>query len=177
MNEWMNIVWFILPVLYLTFSIPWGLFFKLWGGGGGAVPTYCGPKLGLFMLPYDEILVWLVAGDDQKWTVSVPLRSAQVYHGLHWEGFRSCRVRRTDYLNYGTAVVWNCIWDTWSSTSRPLSHRVTGWPHRRPDKTGGEYNYTYPCVRSHSTWVSAGNWEDFSESKSALLDSRPYDIT
>jgi hypothetical protein len=169
----MNIVWFILPVLYITFSIPWGLFFKLWEGGG------CSYVLRPQTVPIYATLWWNISMDSgrgrQKMN-SVPLRSAQVYHGLHWEGFRSCRVRRTDCLNYGTAVVWNCIWDTWSSSSQPVSHRVAGWPHRRPDKTGGEYNYTYPCVRSHSTWVSAGNWEDFSEAKFALLDSRPYGI-
>ena len=145
-------------------------------GWGETVPRYCGAKLVLFILPPDEILVWVVARDDQKWTAPVPLRSAQVYH-LRWEGFRSCTVRRTDYLNYGTAVVWNCIWDTWSSTSRLFTHGVTGWPHTRPDETGGEDNYAYPCVRSHSTRVSAGNWEDFSEAKCLRLDSRPYDNT
>jgi len=134
------------------------------------------PKWAYLYYPRDEILVWVVAGDDQKWTAPVPLRSAQVCHGLRWEGFRSCTAR-TDCLNYGTAIVWNCIWDAWSSTSRLILHRVTGWPHRRPNETGGEYNYAYPCVRSHSTWVSAGSWEDLSETKWARLESRPYDIT
>jgi hypothetical protein len=136
-------------------------------GWGETVPRYCGPKLGLFILLPDEILVWVVAGDDQKWTAPVPLRLAQVYHGLGWEGFRSCTTRRTDCLNCGTSVVWNCKCDTWSSTSRLFRHREIGWPSRRPDERGREYNYARPCVRSHSTWVSAGNWEDFSEAKCA----------
>ena len=92
---------------------------------------------------------------QQKMNCPCVLRPAQVYHRLRWEGFRSCTVR-TACLNYDTAVVWSCIWDTRSSTSRLFPHRVTGWPHSRPDKTGGEYNYARHCARqSYIMWISA----------------------